>query len=373
VTPTALDLAFTTSFTAASSPLTRALLSQATPAGPPPPAFDRLPGDATAVWYARGAAAADLAPLRTAVLADLRASLANDGYAPGAVDQIGSLLDRLLLTGGPWVVAGGHRLDAARAALDAYVAGGKTTLAARTKARAALQGWLVAAVDEPPQKWLDGMRELVETDALRPVKKPKTKDKPEKQQWKLALAPVAPALGLPSGTLHGEARAPVGAAWVAAQKKMKATYLEPLIPHTVHLFVVPDGSARTWLAMAEDPALAASEVRASLSGAPDAGTLAARHDLDVLRAGPASAGGALSVADLAVWKSDDTSDSDLRAAKRTLDALATLTADGRTPVPMVLVASPKGGAATAGGELSVHLQLPLRVVMEVAKAPPGLF
>ncbi|HEY8039249.1 MAG TPA: hypothetical protein VIF15_05620 [Polyangiaceae bacterium] len=372
VTPSALDLTLSSHFVSAGSPLTRALLGQATPAGPPPPAFERLPVDATAVWYARGAAPADLAPLHAAVLADMRASLADDGYAPSAIDEIVGLIDRMVLTGGPWVVAGGHRLDAARSALDAYAAGGKTTLAARAKARAALQGWMVAGVDEPPQKWMDGMRALVKTDALRPVDKPKKKDKLEKEQWRLALAPVAPGLALPSGTLHVEARETVNPAWVASQRKGRATYLEPLIPHTVHLFVVPDG-ARTWLAAAEDPALAASEVRASLAGAPDAGTLSARRDLDVLRAGPTSAGGALSVADLAMWKSDDTSDADLRAVKRTLEALATLTADGKTPVPVVLVASPAGGGVAAGGDLSLHLQLPLRVVTEVAKAPPGLF
>ena len=315
----------------------------------------------------------NLAPLRSALFDSLRDWLADDGYPPGVIDTEMAPFDRLALTGGPWVAASGLRIDGARAALDAYADAGKTTEAARAKARAAMQGWMVAAVEEPSQAWIDGVRELVKNEAIKPGK-PRRKREPNKEQTKLSLAPVPVALQLPAGTLHVEARVTQNPAWLAAQSKAK-TKLKPadlVIPHTTHLFVVPDGP-RTWFAAAEDAALAASQVRGSLAGAGDAGTLKTRRDLDALRAMHASTAGFVSVVGLATWLRTDWSDDGLRKARESLIGLAALTDGGGTPVPISVSARPADGGASHGGDVRLRFVFPIRTGLEVAGSQHSIF
>jgi hypothetical protein len=367
----AVDVRLSTKFVDTASPLTRALVGAGTPSAPPPAAFERLPRDASFAWYGRGAGPADLGPLRTLLFDSLRTWLADDGFAPGAIDTQLAPFEHLALTGGPWVVASGLRVDAARAALDAYVDGGKTTEAARAKARAAMQGWFVGAVEEPSQAWIDGVRELVKNDPVKPTGKPRRKRDPSKESTRLSLAPVPPALQLPAGTLHLVSHVTQNPEWTLDQRKKKNP-IQPgdaVIPRTVHVFVVPDG-ARTWFAMAEDAAVAATEVRGSLSSAGDAGTLKTRRDLDALRAMVASTAGFLSVAGLSTWVHSDWSDEGLRKVRESLMGLASLTDHGTTPVPMALTAARTTGG---GGDVRLRFVFPIRVGLEVAASPHAVF
>jgi hypothetical protein len=366
----AVDVRVSTKFVDASSPLTRALVGAGTPSAPPPTAFERLPRDASFAWYARGATPADLGPLRNLLFDSLRTWLADDGYTPGALDTQLAPFQRLVLTGGPWVAATGLGIAGARAALDAYAGAGKTTEAARAKARAAMQGWMVAAVEEPSQGWLDGVRELVKNDPVKPTGKPRRKRDPSKESTRLTLAPVPAALQLPAGTLHLEAHVTQNPEWTLAQRKAKAKVTDPVASHTTHVFVVPDG-ARTWFAAAEDAALAATEVRGSLSGAGDAGTLKTRRDLDALRAMPASTAGFLSVAGLVAWLHSDWSDEGLRKARESLLGLAALSDQGATPVPMALAAT--RAASGSGGDVRLRFVLPIHLGLEVAASPHSIF
>jgi hypothetical protein len=369
---TTLDLKLTSSFAGAGSPFTRALLGQGAAAAGAPPLFDRLPHDASFAWYGRGASAADLAPLRATLLDGFRQWAADDGYSDRQIETQLAPFQQLLLVGGPWAVAAGHRTDAARAALDAYSAGAKNA-AARAKARAALQGWVVAGVEEPAQRWIDGVRSVVQNDAVKPAGKAKRKRDPQKESTKLALTPVPAGVQLPAGTLHVEARVTQNAAWLAKQKKANSGATDVVVPHTMHLFVVPDGG-RTWFAVSEDPALAAAEVRASLTGAIDSVTLKTRTDLDPLRAQPASLAGFLSVAGLAMWTATDSSDEGLRKARDMLHGLATLSQGGTTPVPFTLTAAPKpGGTPADGGDFRMRVLFPLKVALEVAASPHSIF
>jgi hypothetical protein len=370
----ALDVRLTTRFADAGSPLTRALVGLGPATAPPPAAFERLPREASSAWYGRGEVAADLAPLRHALFEALRAWLADDGYASAAIDTQMAPLERLALTGGPWVIASGLPMDAARAALDAYAGAGKTTETARAKARSGMQGWVVGAVEEPPQGWIDGVRELVKNDAVKPAGKARRKHEPNKESTRLSLAPVAAALQLPAGTLHVEGRVSQNPAWTLAQTKTKtkAKAADLVIPHTVHLFVVPDGT-RTWFAAAEDPSLAATQVRGSLAGAGDAGTLKTRRDLDALRAMQASTAGFVSVSGLATWLRTDWSDEGIRKARESLTGLAALTDGGATPVPISLAARPGEGGAGHGGDVRLRLVFPIRTGLEVAASPHSIF
>jgi hypothetical protein len=143
-----------------------------------------------------------------------------------------------------------------------------------------------------------------------------------------------------------------------------------VIPHTTHVFVVPDG-ARTWFAAAEDAALAATEVRGSLSGAGDGATLKTRRDLDPLRAMPASTAGFLSVAGLATWLRSDWSDEGLRKARESLTGLATLSDQGATPVPVAIAATRQAGGP--GGDVRLRFVFPFRIGLEVAASPHSIF
>ena len=251
----ALDLRMTMAFTSATSPLTRALVGQGAPDPQPPAGYAHLPADTSFAWYSRGAAPADLAPLKEAVLGSLSQWLADDGFSPSEIaTQVAPLRDRML-TGGPWVLGGGFRVDAARAALDAYVAGRSTAAAARAKARAALQGWVLAEVDEPAQPWIDSIRDLVKVDTRKPSGKPIRVHKPQRDSTHLVVVPLPPGLKLPDGTLHVEVHTTPNPKWVAAQPRKPPPVVTP--PRTQHLFVVPDGP-RTWMALAEDPAVAAT-------------------------------------------------------------------------------------------------------------------
>jgi hypothetical protein len=371
---TAVDLRLSAKLVDTASPLSRALLGAGTPSAPPPAAFDRLPRDASFAWYGRGATPADLGPLRTRVFDSLRSWLADDGFTPGAIDTQLAPFEHLALSGGSWVVASGLRVDAARAALDAYADAGKTTEAARAKARAAMQGWFVGAVEEPSQGWLDGVRELVKNDPVKPTGKPRRKRDPTKESTRLSLAPVPPSLQLPPGALHVVSHVTQNPEWTLDQKKKKLPIKpgDAVIPRAVHVFVVPDG-ARTWFAAAEDAALAATEVRGSLSAAGDAGTLKTRRDLDALRAMAASSAGFLSVAGLSTWLHSDWSDEGLRKVRESLMGLAALTDQGTTPVPMALAATRAAGGAGSGGDVRLRIVFPIRVGLEVAVSPHSIF
>lgn len=365
-----LDAKVTAGFASSTSALTRAILGLGTP-GAPPELFDRLPKDASAAWFGRGASPADLEPLRSALVESLRQWSIDDGYPPAVTDaQIAPLLP-VVLTGGPWALATGARVDDARSALDAYVATSKTTDAARLKARPNRASWLVAGVDEPAQRWIDAARSLAKSDDVKPTVKPTRVRDPQKESMSLDVRPTAPALHLPAGTLHLEARVTPNAKWLAKRKKDKLSVADATLAHSIHVFIVPDGT-RTWLAAAEDPALAATEVLASLHGAPDAGTLASRHDLDALRAMPASMGSFLSPAAVVAWRGGDT-DFELRHAREALMGLGALTGGGLTPVPIVYAANPGSGGPAGGGDFGMRVVFPLNLGLELAASPHSIF
>jgi hypothetical protein len=284
------------------------------------------------------------------------------GYAPADVEASQAVLGRLFLTGGPWVFASGHRTDKARVALDAYVDRGVSSEQARSVARAALQGWALAEVDEPPAKWIDGVKELIRLDGIRPTTAPTKQGPPDPEHTTLSLAPVDKAFHLPAETMDLKASVTPARDWVEAQKKSGGKAV-PAIPHTTHVFVVPDGN-RTWFAIAEDPALAAAKVRVALRGSA-AETIRSRGELDMLRAAPAGAAGFIALDELQMLISGSTSDEDLRKARDALKALESLTAHGDAPVPIrVNVVAGDGSSAAS---LLFHTRLPTNVARDVVR------
>jgi hypothetical protein len=362
----ALDLRMTTVFSGATSPLTRALVAQTSTDAPPPDAYAHLPPDTAFGWFSRGVAAADLAPLKDTVLGSLTQWLVDDGYSASEVEGQVAPIRQRFLTGGPWVLGGGFHVDAARAALDAYVAGHDTGAPARARARAAMQGWVLAEVDEPSQTWIDALRALIKVDGKKPSGKPLRAHKPQRESTSLALAPVPPGLKLPDGTLHVEVHTTPNPKWLAAQPRKPPPV--PATPQTQHLFVVPDGT-RTWMALAEDPALAATEVRAAL----DPAAAPARPGASPLDGVARSGGGFVSLAGLAMAFADAATDADLHKSRDALASLAALPSAGRDPVPFVVAGSPAAAGPTSGGTLALRILLPITLMIRAASATPPIF
>ena len=358
---TTVDFRTHAKFAATTSPLSRALVGLGAP-GAPPAAFDHLPGDAFFASYGRGATAADLEPLRRVLVGGLRDFNLRDGYSAEQNDAVIAPLQKVLFTGGPWVLAFGNPPDRARSALDAYIDGGKTTQAARVKARIGSSGWMVAGVEEPASAWTSAVRALVAADAVKPAHKPQTKRPVEHMSTHLYVTPVPAALRLPAGTLHVELRTAPNPVWVAANPRPSSWLVDSYPPHTEHVFIVPDG-ARTWLAGSEDPALAAMKAKAALSGAPASGTLASRADLAAFRAIPASVAGFAAVTAFASMVSDGATDSDLRRARKVLDGLSRMTNAGSTPVPWTLGATAAPGTA---GDVQIRVLFPVSIALEAA-------
>lgn len=362
-----LDLRMTTTFTSVASPVTRALVGLGSPDVPAPAAYARLPADTSFALYSRGAAGADLAPLREALLASFSQWMSDEGYTPAEVQEQVAPIRQMILTGGPWVVGGGYRVDAARTALDAYVAGRSTALPARTRAWTALQAWAVAEVDEPAQAWIDALRTLVKVGDKKPSGKPLRKHKTQRDHTSFAIAAVPAALRLPDGTLHLEVKSTPNREWLAAQPRKPPPV--PAIAHASHLFVVPDGP-RTWMALAEDPALAAAQVRAALD---PAATHANTSMAGGLEATARTAGGFLTLAAVAMTAAGDTSDEELHKARDALTSLATLPSGGGDPVPFGIVATPAGGGIASGGDVSFRILLPIGLMVKAADASPPIF
>jgi len=85
---------------------------------------------------------------------------------------------------------------------------------------------------------------------------------------------------------HGQPKAP-GAAPAPAPAAAKAG---PAKPRSVHVLLVPD-AGKTWIVLAAELDVAIAKAKAVLPGAPDAGTVAKRTELDALKDTKASSGG----------------------------------------------------------------------------------
>jgi hypothetical protein len=142
--------------------------------------------------------------------------------------------------------------------------------------------------------------------------------------------------------------------------------------HTIHVFVVPDG-ATTWFALSENPGMAAVEVRASLSTSAASAQLKSRRDLDVLRGEATSAGGFLSIAELAMIKISEGNGEDLQVARDVLQALGSVTSGGTIPIPVFLASMPSPGGPGAGGAVSMRVRVPASVITDLAGAASRLF
>jgi hypothetical protein len=322
------------------SPLARVLVPRSRPA-PPPPAFYRLPADSLVALHATGSLPDDIAPLQNAIADGLEATLAQDGYRPEKTRALRERLASLLLTGGPFVlgagvVGGRDGVDRALAAFEA-ARGNPAAAAARaeTQARGALRPWVMIAIDEPAEKWTQGLRDIVRRaeDAERtrvPGSKASTPRDPEGDHVDLKLGSVDQALALPPGALHLEML-------LTPRTKGKRP------PRTAHVFVVAKGSA-TWFGYSEDAPAIASRLRIAMDDAIDVGTLARSSAATSLRAHAGVGAGLVSLGSVGHLTAATRTAEDLHALATTSSRMAGLRQHATESVTWSASADPASGS-----------------------------
>ncbi|XXX77362.1 hypothetical protein WMF30_01130 [Sorangium sp. So ce134] len=360
-----VDVGLSMRFASRRSPFTLAFAPAVAPDAVPPPAFLRLPVDTAVAFYTQGASRAELTPLREAIFRALRDDMVDEGYDAAALDRFLQRLDALALTGGSIVVGAGGDRAAAERALAVYESG-KGAARSQKAARRALRIWILAAVEEPAQTWISGVKELLllgeELDRLKASAKASgsaagsagapgaaPEGRASKGEDKEHTTPVivrAPA-ALPAGTLHVELRS-------------KPLTKDAPPAHTTHLYVVPAGQ-RTWFGLGEDDAAVVARLRAATETGRDERTLAAAPGLEALRQPGALAGGLFSLAGLTLLAATGDTEAALDEAAEKLAGLATLPARGEVAIPVAVTSELLGSGAA---RVTARVRLPMAAIQD---------
>lgn len=359
-----LEVGLDLRLSARESMLARAIVPRSQPAAPPD-AFYRLPGDAIVALHTTGALPADIAPLRKAIAENIEATLVLDGYKAEKTRVLREQIEALLLTGGPLVlgagVAGGRDgADKALAALDGGTAGPTKPAdeaRAEAQARSALAPWVMIEVDEPAEKWMQGLRDIVrraeDADKTRtPGSRSSTPRDPDGDHVDLKIGTVAPALQLPKDALHLE---------VLLVPRTKGK--RPM--RKAHLLVVPK-AATTWIGYSDDLAAIAARLRLALDDATEVGTLAKSADATSLRARPALGAGLVSLGGFGHLTAKTRTAEELRSAARSASRLAGLGVRGEI-VTWTASASALPGSGPGATKLSIHAQAKRQTAVDVLR------
>jgi hypothetical protein len=317
------------------SMLSRVLVPASKPALPPP-AFYRLPADSIVALHTTGALPDDIAPLRKALADNIEGTLVQDGYQADKTHALRERIEGLLLTGGPLVVgagvAGGRDgADKALAALD----GARDAKRAESQARSALMPWLMVEVEEPAEKWTQGLRDVVRrADEADKTRKPGSKSSlphdPNGDHVDVRVATLDPGLKLPKDALHLEV--------------LLTPYTKGAHPtRKAHLFVVPKGGA-TWIGYCEDGAAIASRLRIALDDATELGTLAKSTEAVSLRKRSALGAGIVSLGSVGHLTATTTTLADLRATATATSRAASRGALGDETVTWTLTGDTTSGS-----------------------------
>jgi hypothetical protein len=338
------------------SMLARAMVPRTRPA-PPPAAFYRLPGDSIVSLFTTGALAEDLAPLRKMLGDDLERSLVQDGHLPEKTRALRERIESLVLTGGPLVLAAGiaggrDGAEKALAALDGARPADEARVVAQ--ARSALLPWVMFEIDEPGEKWTQGLRDVVkrgeDVDKTRkPGSKSSTPVDPDGDHVDVKIGSLDPALKLPKDTLHLE---------VLLTPRTKGKHPA----RKGHLFVVPKG-ATTWLGYSEDVAAIASRLRLSIDDTSEAGTLARSADAATLRSRAVLGAGLVLPSALAYLGARTSTADGLRAAAKTAARTWGPGPRGPEAIPWTL----SGDTAPGGAHVALSAQVTRVTTVDVLR------
>ncbi len=357
------DYAGTTSLMA------RLATSGAPKAGPPPAAFWHLPAETDLAGFARGSDP-KLFDRPREILANVAIEAAEAEGMPAAERRALRELavDRTLplFTGG-LVYGKGFDDGAVEKAASARREVKDGDVARRGDSELALVeqvvGWHLLQVGEPFAKVGPILKEWSALWNRPAFATWARKQASSKMLARLRIAPAPPGAPLPKETVHLEITLPrsdvetaPGAKGGKGGGKAKPIKRKPVV---AHVLAVPDGGA-TWLAFGLDAKLLAKKVAASLSSAPEGGTLAKAGGYETLRDAKASGAGVVTLRGLAVLSALD-------GAKRgPFSVLSALPGKGETPIVFTWSSSGPTDTAAAGSSTTTF-RMPRAAIEDIVK------
>lgn len=252
--------------------------------GPPPAIFWRVPKDSDSAFFARGSDPARYARIVTTLRTVLDAAMAKA--------KVGSAADRKALTelialplgkDTNSVQASGH--------VDAKVGGKPSSQGNFDNLVNGTVGWYMLGVDEGPEAMTKLVKDVVavynRAGLSAPIKKEMRED--------AKLLPTVRTVGAPKELGKGSLAVEIKVTEIPDPadppsfdpKKKKA---QKKVSLTLHLLLMADGKT-TWLAFGANKDELVKRLVAVKTGAPDAGTLAARPGLEGLKTGKVMAAG----------------------------------------------------------------------------------
>ncbi len=255
-------------------------------AGPAPAIFWRAPKDSSSVGYSRGMDPARIAP----ILRNLRQML--DGLLTKF--EVGSAADRKALTDlvdlpiGKDVVTvnASGRLD-----LPAP-AGGKITPQQQVDAILnSYLGWSVIGYEEGSAAVAKQLKDIAAVYNRKGFQAPLKKALGKEAIFIPTIKAGAGPAGLGADSVDLEIKL---AGVPASELGLKSGTGKEKVNGEIHVLLMPDGKGRTWLAIGSKRDELVKRLLAAKTGAPDAGTIASRTDLEPLRTGKHMGAGFLS-------------------------------------------------------------------------------
>jgi hypothetical protein len=342
--PTCLKASSALQLRGQSSWLAGLLLDRATKQGPPPALFWRAPVDSETASYSR-ADGDRAAPILRVLRGLLEGTLARQ--------QIGSDADRRALAGllaspigkdTAVVVASGHRGHGPPAP-PPPASGGSSRRLAGLLAQGSL-GWFMVGLDEGPAGMAKLLKDVVAVSRRKGLVGPLRAALGDDAEALPELGLVAAPASLGGGALDVEIRFPTVAVTMGTSPPSPGAPI-------VHVLLMGEPKS-TWLAVGGDREDLVRRLLAARSGAPDAGTLAARAGLEPLRNGGVVSSSFLTVAAITRGLSNVLASSAVPALpplQEIADTLNHLPHQGDTPIFLTSTSTPNGPT----GELAVTL------------------
>lgn len=378
--PTGLQATFKVDYVRSRSLLARLATDSPQRAEAPPPTFWHLPAETDLAVFGRGSDPKLFDHPRELLGDMLDEATEGVGMADAERKAVRSLLvDRMLgLFTGPVVYGKGYDAAALDKAIAARtnVKSGDRAAADEADHRVAEQalGWHLVHVSEPITKvgpifaaWI----QLWNRPAFAKWSKGQTSAKALPQ---MRIVPAPAGVVLPKDAVHLEiviprtdmsempAMAPPSrggrgqAPPVASMPKGKKV---PRRPAVIHFFAVPDQGS-TWIGLGLDGKLVAQRAAASLSSAPEAGTLGKSAVADSLRDVKANGAWLATLRGFAVFSAID------GRSRSPYAVLPSLPGKGATPITMTFAAEPPSPSASVGSAVTT-LKLPREAIEDAAR------
>lgn len=227
--------------------------------------------------------------------------------------------------------------------------------AAVAQLQAALGGWVVVGLDEPPARYLAAAKRAYRAGKLKSRDRPGHEEKNRRSDSKLSQS-GAPR-GLPLDTLHFVNAVRPSRKYVPPSDGSAP----PILPYDAHILIVPD-EPRVWIVYARSEAVAVKQAQALLS--PSAGRETTQVTSGMLAA-------AMQVALFGVSDVHGDSKSERNAARRVLAAIDRAPGRAQLPVPLLVQVQPRQDAPGFVLRFESSVQVDELVAQSFSLVPQG--